>query len=154
MPENGAAFLVVRDQDSFGEVFVLNSGERHTLGRANTSRIVLRDDLCSREHAEVFFGEGRWRVRDLKSLNGTRVNNVALSSEWELSPEDEIQLGRTRLVFLDKEGALPVPPTKQEEEDASASCPIKKRIGPYEILDADAALSGQRHSKRNAASAP
>ena len=131
MPDDGAAFLVVRDQDSFGEVFVLNSGERHTLGRANTSRIVLRDDLCSREHAEVFFGEGRWRVRDLKSLNGTRVNNITLSSEWELSPEDEIQVGRTRLVFLDKEDALPVPPTKQED---SSNLSIKKRLGHTRYL--------------------
>ena len=82
MPANGAAFLVVRRDDGFGDVFPLAAGRSYTLGRAATNRIVLKDDLCSREHAEVFHADGRWRVRDLSSLNGTRVNGERLDSEW------------------------------------------------------------------------
>src|SRR5271167_2683846 len=97
MADMGAAYLVLRDKDGFGEAFALNPGERHTLGRATTNRIVLRDDLCSREHAEVYFADSRWHLRDLDSLNGTRLNDEPLDSEWELAPGDAVNLGRTRL---------------------------------------------------------
>jgi len=38
--------------------------------------------------------DGGWRVRDLGSLNGTRVNGERLDAEWELSARDELHLGR------------------------------------------------------------
>src|SRR5260370_41836508 len=97
----GAAYLVLRDTDGFGEVFALNPGERHTLGRATTNRIVLRDDLCSREHAEVYFADDHSHVRDLKSLHGTRGNNVTLSAGWGLTVKAELQVGRTRFLLFD-----------------------------------------------------
>jgi Nif-specific regulatory protein len=131
MADAGAAYLVLRDKEGFGEVFALNPGERHTLGRATTNRIVLRDDLCSREHAEVYFADGRWHIRDLKSLNGTRVNNVTLSTEWELTLKDEIQVGRTRFLFVDNEAELP---TVSKREEDSSNLSIKKRLGHTRYL--------------------
>ena len=62
MAQPASAFLVVRRDDGFGDVSPLHDGARYTLGRAPTNRVVLRDDLCSREHAEVFSGEGGWHV--------------------------------------------------------------------------------------------
>ncbi len=53
-------YLVIRRDDGYGDVFPLNASQRCLLGRANTNRIVLKDELCSREHAEVSFAEGRW----------------------------------------------------------------------------------------------
>src|ERR1700687_5969630 len=100
MPSEAAAYLVTRRDDGFGDVFPLLADHRHTMGRATTNAIVLKDDLCSREHAEVYQAEGKWRLRDLSSLNGTRINNEPLDSEWELSPRDEIYLGRTTLIFV------------------------------------------------------
>ncbi len=131
MADAGAAYLVLRDKEGFGEVFALNPGERHTLGRAPTNRIVLRDDLCSREHAEVYFADKHWHIRDLKSLNGTKVNNVALSTEWELSVKDEIQVGRTRFQFVDRESELPSVPKK---DDDPSNLSIKKRLGHTRYL--------------------
>ncbi len=131
MADAGAAYLVLRDKEGFGEVFALNPGERHTLGRAPTNRIVLRDDLCSREHAEVYFADRHWHIRDLKSLNGTKVNNVALSTEWELSLKDEIQVGRTRFQFVDRETELPSVPKK---DDDPSNLSIKKRLGHTRYL--------------------
>ena len=112
MAAGASAYLVVRRDDGFGDVFTLQAGARYTLGRAATSRIVLKDELCSREHAEVYFAEGRWRLRDLSSLNGTRLNGATLDSEWELSPKDEIHLGRTRLVFVELMEQLPELPMR------------------------------------------
>src|SRR5438034_11356210 len=100
-------YMVVRRSDGFGDVFPLTAGQRYTMGRAPTSRIVLKDELCSREHAEVYYADARWRLRDLKSLNGTQVNHVPLDTDWELSPNDEIALGRTRLLFVENMEQLP-----------------------------------------------
>src|SRR5947209_9553321 len=68
MSAGATGYLVVRREDGFGDVFPLAPGQSYTLGRATTNRIVLKDDLCSREHAEVSDRAGRWRVRDLNSL--------------------------------------------------------------------------------------
>ena len=92
-------FLVTRRDDGYGDVIALEVGQRCTLGRANTNRVVLRDELCSREHAEVYFADSRWRLRDLKSLNGTRVNSEPIQDEWELVSGDEFQVGRTRFIL-------------------------------------------------------
>src|SRR5262245_48368831 len=84
MMSNGAkAYVAIRRDDGFGDVCALAAGQRYTLGRATTNRIVLKDELCSREHAEIYYADGRWRLRDLKSLNGTRVNDTKLDGEWE-----------------------------------------------------------------------
>src|SRR5438309_4217380 len=126
MPDGASAYVVVRREDGFGDVCALTAGQRYTLGRATTNRIVLKDELCSREHAEIYYAEGRWRVRDLNSLNGTRVNEKVLDSEWELSPQDEIHVGRTRLVFVDQMEQLPDLPMNPSDSGGVA---IKKRLG-------------------------
>jgi Nif-specific regulatory protein len=131
MASGSTAYLVIRRDDGFGDVFPLSAGERFTLGRASTSRIVLKDDLCSREHAEVFHADGRWRLRDLNSLNGTRLNGEALDSEWELSPRDVVSLGHTQLLFVEEMGQLPDMPVAPRREDGVS---IKKRLGQTRFL--------------------
>jgi Nif-specific regulatory protein len=159
MADGMSAYLVVRRDDGFGDVFPLAPTQRYTLGRSATNRIVLKDDLCSREHAEVSYSEGRWRIRDLNSLNGTRVNGDALDSEWELAPNDVVHLGRTNLVFVEEMDQLPVLPPPPREEVAEGVS-IKKRLNQTRFLtpvpapappatagDGDTtALAAQRHA--------
>src|SRR5207253_7683119 len=64
MPGAATGYLVVKRDDGYGDVHTLTPGQRYTLGRATTNSIVLKDDLCSREHAEISFSEGRWHLRD------------------------------------------------------------------------------------------
>src|SRR5919201_1236799 len=125
MAAPATAYLVVRREDGFGDVYPLIAGQRFTLGRAATNRVVLKDDLCSREHAEVYHADGRWRLRDLSSLNGTRVNGERVSAEWELEPGDSVHLGRTNLIFVEDMAQLPDVPLPQAGEGVS----IKKRLG-------------------------
>src|SRR5216117_1994402 len=99
MAAPATAYLVVRMEDGFGDVYPLIAGQRCTLGRATTNRIVLKDELCSREHAEIYHASGRWRIRDLESLNGTRLNGERLTKENDLAPGDEVHLGRSTLLF-------------------------------------------------------
>jgi transcriptional regulator with GAF, ATPase, and Fis domain/pSer/pThr/pTyr-binding forkhead associated (FHA) protein len=133
MSAGTTAYLVVRRDDGFGDVFQLVAGQTHTLGRATTNRIVLKDDLCSREHAEISYSGGRWYIRDLNSLNGTRVNGVRLDGEWELAPNDDVHLGRTHLLFVEDMNQLPDLP-QQKEEPESEGVAIRKRLGQTRFL--------------------
>jgi Nif-specific regulatory protein len=149
MSAGTTAYLVVRRDDGFGDVFPLVAGQTYTLGRATTNRIVLKDDLCSREHAEVGYSAGRWRVRDLNSLNGTRVNNIRLDGEWELTPHDDVYLGRTHLLFVEDMNQLPDVSPQKDDEGESDGVSIRKRLGQTRFLTpqppppAEAVLGGQ-----------
>src|SRR5262245_57958767 len=132
MPSATTAYLVVRREDGFGDVFPLVAGQSYTLGRAATNSIVLKDDLASRDHAEISATGGRWRVRDLGSLNGTRVNDQRVEGERELSPGDEGHLGRTHLVFVEDMDQLPDLPPRDDGGDGTMS--IKKRLGQTRFL--------------------
>ena len=131
MSAGATAYLVVRRDDGFGDVYPLTPGQTCSLGRAASNRIVLKDDLCSREHAEVSAADGRWRVRDLNSLNGTRLNGVAFEGERELAPNDEVQVGHTRFLFVEDMGQLPDLPSGDDRPDGVA---IKKRLGQTRFL--------------------
>ncbi len=134
MSEGKTAYLVVRRDDGYGDVFPLTAGQTYTIGRSTTNRIVLKDDLCSREHAEVSCADGTWRVRDLGSLNGVRVNEEPLDTEWELSPQDVVHLGRTDLMFVEGMHQLPPPPPREGAAAGGSGVSIKKRLGQTRFL--------------------
>jgi hypothetical protein len=59
------------------------------------------DPTLSRVHALLeAIGPG-WCVRDLDSANGTFVNGERLSAERPLRADDELRMGRVRVVFHD-----------------------------------------------------
>src|SRR5262249_34991639 len=86
---------------------------------------------CSREHAEVYHGGGQWHLRDLGSLNGSRVNGLPVREEYTLAPLDEVHVGRTTLVFVEDLAQLPnLPPNENGRGDETLE--IKKRLGRTE----------------------
>jgi Nif-specific regulatory protein len=123
--------------------------KRYVIGRANTNEIVLADDLCSRQHAEVAFSQGKWFLRDLGSLNGTRVNEELVEREVELQARDEIRLGRCRLLFV--ESLDQIPALCEEVQDFKAHLAVRKRLGQtrYDFqlapADSDATAAPVRH---------
>lgn len=127
MPSGGKAFLVVRRPDGLGNVFALQPGKRYVLGRAKTNEIVVNDDLCSRQHAEIFQADAAWAVRDFGSLNGTRVNGSTIENERVLRAGDEVGLGRSRLLFVEELSQLP--PINPHVHDETPGVAIKRRMG-------------------------
>lgn len=95
----GEAFLVVKTGPLEDREFKLIPGQITTIGRAPTNRIAVPDEVCSRNHCEVFVSGGRWTVRDLDSRNGTRVQGEFITSDHLLVPGQLIQLGSTVLWF-------------------------------------------------------
>lgn len=94
------AYLVIREGAKWTDVFRLVPGHSVTVGRAPTNQIVLKDERCSRAHAELFMTNGRWTLRDLDSRNGTAVGENVLKGDWLLKPGDIIRIGRCQLVFV------------------------------------------------------
>jgi len=94
------AYLVIREGAKWTDVFRLIPGHSVTVGRAPTNQIVLKDERCSRAHAELFMTSGRWTIRDLDSRNGTAVGENQLKGDWLLKPGDIIRIGRSQLVFV------------------------------------------------------
>ena len=45
-----------------------------TIGRADDNQLVIHDDLLSRRHCVIEVHAGDFRIRDLKSRNGTKIN--------------------------------------------------------------------------------
>jgi Nif-specific regulatory protein len=131
MPDSPTAYLVVPHEDGFGDVHPLTPGQTYSLGRAPSNTFVLKDDLCSRNHAEIFFNEGEWTIRDLDSLNGTKLNGEAIKGERVLVPRDGVQLGRTRFLFVEDMNQLPDRPTPEPEENSEV---IKKRLRDTRFL--------------------
>jgi putative nucleotidyltransferase with HDIG domain len=64
------------------------------VGRLGPQEMVLDDNSVSRNHAEIRYTDRGWRLRDLGSTNGTRLNGVRLSAgPWPLRLRDLIQFG-------------------------------------------------------------
>ena len=67
------------------------------IGRGASCDVVLNHPSVSRRHAELGrLPSGGWRVRDLQSRNGTRVNDLPVT-EQPLHPGDLIQIGQFTL---------------------------------------------------------
>lgn len=101
-------YLVVRQGNKWRDVYRLTPGQVMTIGRAPTNRLVLRDEVCSRNHCEVFLSGDEWYVRDLGSRNGTLVGGKAITGDQKLLSGSVLQIGASEVAFtFDLELPLP-----------------------------------------------
>jgi len=100
--------------------------ERIAIGRHPDNDIVLdHDNSVSRRHASIDSLAGGWCVQDLGSHAGTKVAGQDVIGARALRNGDELQLGRTRLVFrcnepvvvTPTEGVTPPPELTRRERD-------------------------------------
>ncbi len=85
-------------------------GERHRftgtvrIGRGDDCELVVEGPQVSRAHAEVFWANGRWRVRDLESTNGTYLEGLRVETA-ELGARNAVRLGaKGPVVWVTVEG--------------------------------------------------
>ena len=95
------AYLVIRDGKKWSDVFRLVPGRTVTIGRSPQSQIVIKEDQASRQHAEIFYSEGAWTVRDLNSRNGTAVGEEPLSGDRKLKVGDVVWIAGTQMTFVE-----------------------------------------------------
>lgn len=97
----GLAKIIYRSPDGLETEFVLE--DLNTIGRHPKNNIRLNDREISKEHAVIERANGAFRLRDLRSSNGSYVNARRVS-ECVLKDGDEIQLGSMRLFFSVEKG--------------------------------------------------
>lgn len=68
-------------------------------GRGDQADCRIKDERVSRQHFAIVPKDGGYIVQDLKSTNGTFVNNERVG-EAPLKPNDKVRIGQTVLVFL------------------------------------------------------
>jgi general secretion pathway protein E len=93
-------------------------GDAISIGRQPDNAVVLADDMTSRHHCVIEPWDGGFRVRDLGSSNGTRLNNQKVDAEG-LDNGDVVKVGRTTLRFIDPEQIAPRP--RRETPDFAAA---------------------------------
>ena len=96
------ATLVVTEGHRAGARWVLE-GDQVTAGRSGDSTVFLDDITVSRRHAVLEPTTSGWHVRDVGSLNGTYVNGSRVDDAI-LSNGDELQIGKFKLVYIQREG--------------------------------------------------
>lgn len=98
----GTAKVVYKSPDGLETEFILD--ELNAIGRHPKNNIRLNDREISKEHAVIERQNGRFVLRDLRSSNGSYVNNRRIT-EQQLKDGDEIQLGSMKLFFtIDRDG--------------------------------------------------
>ncbi len=74
----------------------------NTLGRHPDNTIQILDRIISKEHAQIQrSGDGRYLLRDLRSLNGTFFRGERVGEQF-LQDGDEVTMGSTRVLFVDR----------------------------------------------------
>jgi pSer/pThr/pTyr-binding forkhead associated (FHA) protein len=88
-------------------------GGMKTVGRAGRADFVVDAALVSRVHCRLVSGpDGQLEVEDLKSTNGTFVNDRRIKKAV-LAPGDRLRVGRVELIVTrDRTGAHDSPPPR------------------------------------------
>jgi len=89
------------------------------------------DTEISRLNTELKHVDGKFRITDLNSRNGTRVNGKKVKSQ-DLSPGDEVRIGQSRLTF-----DIQRPTQEQQEVQEQRGVAPRKRPGGAEGEEAE-----------------
>jgi hypothetical protein len=130
--------------DRWGRVHRL--GARTLLGRrVDDEGIVIADGSVSRRHAELTLEpDGRFRVEDLGSSNGTSVNDVPVNGPTELTTGDVLFVGQVGMFFVapapvGMASVLPLPTRPPRAAAARIGAPDLPHLGE-EVEDDDLPL--------------
>lgn len=80
------------------EEYALNN--KITIGRGNQNDIILRDPYVSKKHLKIVEDEGKYFLEDLKSANGTYLNNQKVLDVTMLKNGDRIKLGQIEFLCV------------------------------------------------------
>jgi pSer/pThr/pTyr-binding forkhead associated (FHA) protein len=95
--------ITLKFKDTKIKDFTLNPGQNLTIGRRETNDVVIENLAVSSMHAKIDSIEKGFLLTDLKSKNGTFVNDQLVSTHW-LGHGDTVNIGKHTLVFSYQEG--------------------------------------------------
>ncbi|MHC4848156.1 MAG: FHA domain-containing protein, partial [Planctomycetota bacterium] len=99
-----------------------------TIGRGEYNDVRVQDPRASKEHCQIVEQDGRWKLVDLESHNGTRVNGAFRNKAW-LGHGDTITIGQSEIRFglEGKTRARTAPARRDAEEGAEEGAPPPPR---------------------------
>lgn len=102
-----------------------------TVGRAPDNMVVIEHTSVSSRHAQLERSGDTYRLKDLESTNGTRVNGVPIT-ETALRFDDRIRFGGVEARFeSDVSGSQPLP-----EPEAIGAAPAELSAAPVDFANA------------------
>lgn len=127
------------------------------IGReARDCDVVIPNPAVSRFHAQISLVQGQFFIEDLKSRNGTAVNNIPIQGRTLLRNEDRVKICETLFVFESQQPAPsdskpPLPPILQktiqfddDDDEPAAEAPSTVQAtlahrGPGQLLESQPA---------------
>ncbi len=91
------AYLIVLAGDGVGQMYRVEASET-LIGRTATANIRVNDDGVSRRHARLVQRGSDVFIEDLKSANGTMVNEEPVEEARALHDGDKIRIGSTTIL--------------------------------------------------------
>lgn len=114
---------------------------RQQLGRSQDCEFLLEDQSISKRHAELYFDEDHWHIRDLGASNGVLVNFEKVDQQ-ALRDGDRIKLGRLEFEFTQGEHTGPAEEAATKIYQPAQTPKQTARSGKYAIKSGKA--SGYR----------
>jgi serine phosphatase RsbU (regulator of sigma subunit)/pSer/pThr/pTyr-binding forkhead associated (FHA) protein len=126
-----------------GQVVPLEGGDKFVLGRNPDCHVVINGTAVSRAHAHIVKVQGKFFIEDMKSRNGTYVNNEAVKDRVQLKDNDKIKICDFVCSFHENIIRKPLPATFRDdpetaEEEMSEPTPFEATFShssSKEILD-------------------
>ncbi|MEM1211508.1 MAG: FHA domain-containing protein [Planctomycetota bacterium] len=134
--------LIQIQGDGKGRALRFRSTRPQVLGR-RVIKYRLDDSRISRQHAQIDFDHGSWRVTDLNSSNGTYLNAQRVDPSAPLRIGDHLQIGRllfevtTAAAPAQAEPAPPAEPIQPDAETTEARLPAVDAPSPDDSLELD-----------------
>jgi serine phosphatase RsbU (regulator of sigma subunit)/pSer/pThr/pTyr-binding forkhead associated (FHA) protein len=127
------AALHVLKGNNQGTVVTLENTDQWVMGRNADCQIVVNLPAVSREHAVIRMVQGKFYIEDLKSRNGTAVNNQDIKARTELKHNDRIKICDAIFAFVDQVPKPPIPPElkrlmKEEDEGEEGSSTVEATL--------------------------
>jgi hypothetical protein len=96
--QNAGASLIVVEGSMAGQMFRLEF-KVHVIGRGEEADLVVLDPEISRMHARFKRHENHYIIEDLRSANGTWINDARVEGKQLLLPGDRLRVGQTELII-------------------------------------------------------
>src|SRR6266496_1986912 len=116
--------------------------EKIVLGRNAECGIVINLPAVSREHAMIRRIQGKFYIEDLKSRNGTRVNNQDITARTLLKNNDRIKICDNEFLYVETASRPPLSklfpdpePVEAEEEESSSTVEATISQSSKQILE-------------------
>ncbi|MGB9720623.1 MAG: diguanylate cyclase [bacterium] len=123
--------------------------KEYIIGRANDCDFVIDGTEVSRRHARLYYEDGKFKIEDLDSTNGTFINGKKIVAA-ELKHRDEINIGNFTIIFDDGKGIEGICDETQVDSSGNET---QRLVAEYKSLaekirERDIALSLKKYHER------